>query len=173
MFENISRAFWNPVSTQRVAIFYKKEIEKPTKSETESDAESIISDEEEERNSILMTSSQKKSKPWNESTVREKYGKHNRKGVFPTEPRSGKCFSFKTEIHKPAAYSILLIGANKDAVFRKLYCALDALSNLILCLQNISKALLKYMKRNIPMDKDGIVAEDKCHLCKQEFPKGV
>ncbi|GIY27470.1 uncharacterized protein CDAR_33571 [Caerostris darwini] len=153
-----------------------------------------------------MSSNKKKSKPWNETIIREKYdvfitNDHERteelipplsvyigagfaaeikhfhiesitEKVFSTEPSSDKSFSFKTEIHKPVAYSILLIDDNKNVVFHKFYCGLDAISNLILCLQNISKAVLKYMKRNIPMDKDGIVSEDKCHLCKQEFPRG-
>ncbi|GIY18980.1 vesicular glutamate transporter 2, partial [Caerostris darwini] len=54
-------------------ILQKRNKKNPTKSETESDAESIISDEEEERNSILMSSNKKKSKPWNETIIREKY----------------------------------------------------------------------------------------------------
>ncbi|GIX84054.1 uncharacterized protein CDAR_270541 [Caerostris darwini] len=189
--------------TFMIGILQKRNKKNTTKSETESDAESIISDEEEERNSILMSSNKKKSKPWNETIIREKYdvfitNDHERteelipplsvytgagfaaeikhfhiesitEKVFSTEPSSDKSFSFKTEIHKPVAYSILLIGDNKNVVF---HCGLDAISNLIICLQNISKAVLKYMKRNIPMDKDGIVSEDKCHLCKQEFPRG-
>ncbi|GIY65072.1 uncharacterized protein CDAR_428731 [Caerostris darwini] len=40
---------------------------------SEIENKSIISDEEEERNSILMSSNKKKSKPWNETIIREKY----------------------------------------------------------------------------------------------------
>ncbi|GFS77694.1 c2H2-type domain-containing protein [Nephila pilipes] len=92
--------------------------------------------------------------------------------VFSAEPSNDKSFSLQTEIHKPVAYSVLLIDDNKNIVYHKFYCGLDVISNLVLSLQNISKAVLKFMERNVPINENEIISQNKCHLCGKFFSKG-
>ncbi|GFQ88998.1 uncharacterized protein TNCT_458121 [Trichonephila clavata] len=91
--------------------------------------------------------------------------------VLSVEPSNDKSFSRQTEIHRPVAYSILLVDDCKNIVYHKFYCGLDVIANLVLSLQNISKAVLKYMERNIPMNKNDIISQNKCHLCGKLFSK--
>ncbi|GFR18700.1 c2H2-type domain-containing protein [Trichonephila clavata] len=91
--------------------------------------------------------------------------------VLSVEPSNDKSFSRQTEIHRPEAYSILLVDDCKKIVYHKFYCGLDVIANLVLSLQNISKAVLKYMERNIPMNKNDIISQNKCHLCGKLFSK--
>ncbi|GFQ88360.1 hypothetical protein TNCT_238771 [Trichonephila clavata] len=91
--------------------------------------------------------------------------------VLSVEPSNDKSFSRQTEIHRPVAYSILLVDDCKKIVYHKFYCGLDVIANLVLSLQNISKAVLKYRERNIPMNKNDIISQNKCHLCGKLFSK--
>lgn len=95
--------------------------------------------------------------------------------VSSVEPNPINSYSIKKQIHKPIAYSLVLIDDKKQIVFHKFYCGIDAVQNFILCLQNISHSVLLFMEKNEPFDKNekDIINPEKCHLCGKYFSNGI